>query len=70
MFEVGKSYEICELILSDQGYDRDRITETVVAVDGNLVEFQSGKILNLSSPLFHSAMKPLHERVNERLDSS
>lgn len=62
MFEVGKSYEVCDLILGDAGYSRQSTTETVAAVEGNLVKFKSGRILNTSSPLFHSAAKPFHER--------
>ena len=54
MIEAGKTYDVCELELTENGYGKVRSTQTVQAVEGQVVQFTNGQTFNLGSPLFHS----------------
>ncbi|MCG7630663.1 hypothetical protein MHM88_22920 [Epibacterium sp. MM17-32] len=56
MFEIGKTYQISTIETDSDGYGRVTGNQTVTAVDGNLVKFEDGTIINTMSPLFDSAV--------------
>lgn len=55
MLEVGKRYQLATLVVGENGYDQMTQWVTITKVDGSLVEIDGHTVLNLASPMFHSA---------------
>lgn len=66
MLEVGKKYELVTLVVGDNGYDQMTQWVTITQVDGNLVEIDGHTVLNLASPMFHSAKDQEAEKEHNR----
>jgi len=55
MLKAGKRYEFITVEADDEGYGRAIWSGTVTMVDGHLIEIDGHTVLNLASPMFHSA---------------
>lgn len=55
MIEIGKRYKLITLQMCDGGYDQTTEWVTFTKVEGNLAEINGHTVVNLASPLFHSA---------------
>lgn len=75
MFEVGRKYEFSTVELGPEGYVTLSSKGTVTKVDGNLIEINGYKILNVIAPTFAGAVdldqrrKNLIERETRFLES-
>lgn len=75
MIEVGKTYTLVMLELTDSGYAQGSIAVTVTGRDGNLIEVNGCKVVNTASPLFHSltdedGQKAYFKKLHDDLEAS
>lgn len=56
MFKVGRKYEFSTVELAPEGYATLTSKGTVTKVDGNLIEINGHKILNVTAPTFAGAV--------------
>lgn len=66
MFDVGKSYALKLIFSGDERYEIMEETRTVESIDGVLIRFTNGTILNTASPMFFEATDTVAQRTHHR----
>ena len=56
MFDIGTGYNFTLIEGTSDGWNEVRFTERVTEIDGPLLKFESGRIINAHSSLFVSAV--------------
>jgi hypothetical protein len=56
MFDIGTGYNFTLIEGTSDGWNEVRFTERVTDIDGPLLKFESGRIINAHSSLFVSAV--------------